>query len=42
MVSDMEKSRPNNRMLVRRNQNFSEMMVCNMSGRAFHQYDILQ
>ena len=34
MVSDMEKTRPNNGMLVSRNQNCSGMTAGNTSGHA--------
>ena len=41
MVSDVEKARPNNRMLVGKNWNGSRMTVGNMSGRAFYQCGVL-
>ena len=41
MVSDIEKVKPNNEMLVGRNWNCNEMTAGNTSGCALHQSDIL-
>ena len=40
MISDMERARPNNRILVSRNRNCSRMTAGNTSGYAPHQYDV--
>ena len=37
MISDVEKARPNNGMLVSRDRNCSGIMAGNTSGRALHQ-----
>ena len=37
MVSDVEKARPNNRILVSRDRNCNGMTAGNMSGHAPHQ-----
>ena len=37
MVSDMEKARPNNRILVSRDRNCSGIIVNNISGHVSHQ-----
>ena len=42
MVSDVKKARPNNKMLISRDGNYSRMMAGNRNGRAPHQCDILQ
>ena len=41
MVSDVEKARPNNRMLVSGDRNYSGMTAGNTSGRAPHQCGVL-
>ena len=41
MVSDVEKTRPNNGMLVSKDRNSSEMMAGNTSGRTPYQCGIL-
>ena len=41
MVLDVEKARPNNGMLVNRDQNCSGMTAGNTSGRAPHQCNVL-
>ena len=40
MVSNVEKARPNNEMLVSKDQNCNEMTVGNTSGRISHQYGV--
>ena len=40
MVSDMERARPNNKILVSKDWNCSEMTVGNISRRTLHQYGI--
>ena len=42
MISDVEKLRPNNGMLVSRDQNYSRIMASNTSKRVSHQCDIPQ
>ena len=41
MVSDIEKARPNNEILVSKNENFSKMMADNTSKHTFHQCGVL-
>ena len=41
MVLDLKRVRPNNRMLMNRDQNCSEIKAGNTSGRASHQCDFL-
>ena len=41
MILDIEKARSNNRMLVNRDRNCSEMTAGNKSGRTLYQYGIL-
>ena len=41
MVSDLEKTRPDNKILMNENWNFSGMMADNTSKRALYQCNIL-
>ena len=41
MVLDVERARPNNRMLISKNWNCNKITAGNMSGRVPYQYGIL-